>query len=218
MRLLDHLEHRALVEVGLRKDDLVGLHLVEHERKLRAWPEQREPGHGRGRDCADELVRQPAASGGERALEPDEALSRADEDDPPADARGPHELQRDRLVCRTQQADRDSRDDHRRRNQTGGREVVSRPDTEREHHEGDHDQAREDAARAGTVLARPVEARLREDKDRDRCGELEPLRGTLAPEQPPEDVPVPGDELPDDERDVDPEREPRDVEDDECDD
>ena len=35
VRLLDDLEHRSLVEVGLREDDLVGAHLVEDERELR---------------------------------------------------------------------------------------------------------------------------------------------------------------------------------------
>ena len=60
-----------------------------------------------------------------------------------------------------------------------------------------------------------VEARLREHEHRDRRDELQPLGRALAPEQAPEDVAVAGDELTDDEREVDPEREPGDVEDDE---
>ena len=34
MCLLDDLENRSLVEVGLREDHLVGPHLIEHEREL----------------------------------------------------------------------------------------------------------------------------------------------------------------------------------------
>ena len=68
---------------------------------------------------------------------------------------------------------------------------------------------------AGPQLALAVEARLGEDEDRDRRGELEPLGRPLAPEQAPEDVAVARDDLAEDESEVDPEREPDDVEHDE---
>ena len=44
--LLDDLEDRSLVEVGLREDHLVRPHLIEHERELSARPEQPEPRNG----------------------------------------------------------------------------------------------------------------------------------------------------------------------------
>ena len=215
MRLLDHLEHRALVEVRLGKDYLVGLDLVEYEWKLGACAEKPEAGHGRRRDGADELVGQPAASTGERALEPDEALPRADEHDAPADARRSHELERDRLVRGTQQSDRDSRYEHRRRDETRGAEVVARPDPEGEDDQRNDDEAREDTARARSVFPRAVETGLGEDQDRYGRSELEPLRGALPPKKSPQDVSVPGDDLAHDERDVDAECEPGDVEHDE---
>ena len=86
---------------------------------------------------------------------------------------------------------------------------------ERQHDQGDDDQGGEDATGAGPPLALPVEARLREHEHRDRRRELQPLRRPLAPQQPPEDVALAADELAHDEREVDPEREPGDVEGDE---
>ncbi len=97
----------------------------------------------------------------------------------------------------------------------GRREVVARPEPEREHDERDDDEAGEDATRARPQLALAVEPGLGEDEDRDRRGELEPFGRSLAPEQAPEDVAVAGDDLAEDEREVDPEREPDDVQDDE---
>ena len=109
----------------------------------------------------------------------------------------------------------DGRDDDRRRDEPGGREVVARPEPEREHDQRDDDETREDPPRARPQLPLPVEARLCEHEDRDRRGELEPLGRALAPQQAPEDVAVAGDHLAQDEREVDPEREPDDVEHDE---
>ena len=97
----------------------------------------------------------------------------------------------------------------------GRREVVARPEPEGEHDERDDDEAGEDATRAGPELALAVQPGLGEDEDGDRRGELEPFSRSLAPEQAPEDVAVAGDDLPQDEREVDPEREPDDVQDDE---
>jgi hypothetical protein len=65
--LFDDLEHGALVEVGLREDDLVGPYLVEDERELGPRAEQAEATYGLGRDDAHELVRQPAPRGDQRA-------------------------------------------------------------------------------------------------------------------------------------------------------
>ena len=151
-------------------------------------------------------------------LEAHEALSFADEDDAASDSGGAHHLERRGLVRGAKEADRDGRDDDGGRDEAGRREVVARADPEREHDERDDDEAGEDPTGARPQLALPVEAGLREDEDRDRRGELEPLGGPLAPEQPPEDVAVARDDLAEHEREVDPEREPDDVEDDERDD
>ena len=105
--------------------------------------------------------------------------------------------------------------DDGRRDEAGRREVVARPDPEGQHDERDDDEAGDDATRAGPQLALAVQPGLGEDEDGDRRGELEPLSRALAPEQAPEDVAVAGDDLPEDEREVDPEREPDDVQDDE---
>ena len=212
VRLLDDLEDGALVEVGLREDDLVGTRLVEDERELGPRAEEVESRDALGRDDSDELVRQPAAGAGQRAPEPREALTRADEHDAPPDPRRAHDLERRRLVRGPQEPDGDGRGDDRRRDEPGRREVVARPEPEREHDQRDDDETREDPPRARPQLALPVEARLGEHEDRDRRGELEPLGGALAPEQAPEDVAVAGDQLAEDEREVDPEREPDDVE------
>src|SRR5206468_868244 len=106
-------------------------------------------------------------------------------------------------------------DDDRGRNETGGREVVVRPEPEGEDDQRHDDEGREHAARPWTPLAHAVEARLGEDEDGNRGRELEPLLRSFSPEEPPEDVRVAVDELPDDERDVDAESEPGDVERDE---
>ena len=98
VRLLDDLEDGALVEVGLREDDLVGTRLVEDECELGPRAQEVESRDAVGRDDPDELVRQPAASAGQRALEPREALTRADEHDPPPDPGRAHDLERRRLV------------------------------------------------------------------------------------------------------------------------
>ncbi len=215
VRLLDHLEHRALVEVGLGEDHLVGPHLVEDERELGAGAEELETRHGLRRDDADELVGQAAPGSREGAPEAHEAFSRPDEHDTPPDTYGPHELERDRLVCGAQEPDRHRRDQYRRRDEAGGREVVAGPDPECEHDERHDDEARQDPAKSRPQLTLTVETRLGEDQNRDRRGELEPLRRSLSPEQAPEDVPLPGDHLTQDEREVDPQREARDVENDE---
>ena len=86
---------------------------------------------GAGRDAvlgdgADELVGQPAASGGERV--PESARTRP----PPrgrraAGSRRAHQLERDRLVGGAEQPDRQRGDDDGRRDQPGGAEVVVGP-------------------------------------------------------------------------------------------
>ncbi len=211
MRLLDDFEDGALVEVGLREDDLVGTRLVEDERELCPRAKEMEPRDALRRDDSDEFVRQPAASTGQRALEPREALTRADEHDAPPDPGRAHDLERRRLVCSPKEPDGDGRGDDRRRDEPGRREVVARPEPEREHDQRDDDETREDPPRARPELPLPIETRLCEDQDRDRRDELEPLGGAFAPQQTPEDVPVAGYHLAQDEREVDPEREPDDV-------
>ena len=63
VRLLDHLEHGALVEVGLGEDQLVGPHLLEHEpRARRASRAAAKPGTAVRRDDAHELVVDAAAA------------------------------------------------------------------------------------------------------------------------------------------------------------
>ena len=175
-------------------------------------PSSRKPGTASGATTPTNSYARPPRARLERAAQAHEALARADEDDPAPDPRRAHHLERRRLVRSPEQPDRDRRDDHRRRDQPRGREVVARADPEREHDQRDDDEAREDPSGARTQLPPAVETRLREHEHRDRRGELEPLGRALAPEQAPEDVAVAGDDLANDEREVDPEREPDDVE------
>ena len=213
--LLHDLEHHALVEVRLREDQLVGPDLLEHERELRARAQEPEARHGLGSNDTDELVREAATRCLEGALQAREALSGADENDASPDAHGPHHLERRRLVGGAEQPDRHCRDEHRRRDESRRREVVARPEPEREHDERDDDEAGEDPARPRAQLPLTVQACLREHEDGDRCGKLEPFRRAFPPQEPPEDVALSGDDLANDEGEVDPQRETDEVEDDE---
>ena len=213
--LLDDLEDGPLVVVRLGEDHLVGPYVDEHARELFSAAEAPEAGNPVLGDDPDELVGEPAPGCRKGVPQVDQALALADEHDPAPDACGAHHLERDGLVRRSEEADRQRGREDGRRDEPGSREVVARPEPEREDDQCDDDQRREDATGSGPALALPVEARLREHEDGDRRGELEPLRRPLAPEQPPEDVAVAADELAHDEREVDPEREPGDVEGDE---
>ena len=101
----------------------------------------------------------------------------------------------------------------RGRDQPRRREVVVRPDAEREHDQRDEHERAEHPAGSRTPLARRVEPCLEEHEDGDRRQEREPLGRPRLPEQRPVDR-VAVDERPEDERDVDAQREAGDV----CDD
>ena len=110
VRLLDDLEDGPLVEVGLREDHLVGAHVARARAGARrATPSSRRPGRPVLGDRADELVGEPAAGCGERRPQVEQGFALADEHDPAADPCGAHHLERDGLVRRAQQADRQAR-------------------------------------------------------------------------------------------------------------
>ena len=167
-------------------------------------------GAGVDREPADHLDPDAAVRGAERPLEIVERRVVADEQEPPADARERHQLQRHRVVRGPQQGDRDRAGDDGGRDQPGGREVVVRAEAEREHDQGDEDESGEDPSGARSALARRVEAGLEEDDHRDRSEEREPVGRARLPEQRPVDR-VAVDERAKDEREVDAEREARDV-------
>ncbi len=215
MRLLDHLEHGALVEVPLCEDHLVGTDVLEDARQLLPGAETAEAGNPVLGNYADELVFEPASRCGKRGSQGDEALALTDEHDAAPDACGAHHLERDGRVRRSQQADGQGGREDCGRDEPGGREVVARPQPEREDDQRDDYERGEDATGSWPSLALAVEPRLGEHQDGDRRRELEPLRGPLAPEQPPEDVAFAAHQRTHDEREVDPESEPGDVEGDE---
>ncbi len=93
VRLLDDLEDGALVERGLREDHLVGTHLLQDTLEVLTRSEQAQPRRRILRHGADELVREPAPRGGERAPEVGQALPLADQDHAPADPGETHELE-----------------------------------------------------------------------------------------------------------------------------
>ena len=206
---LDDLEDGLLVEVRLGQHELVRSPLLEqHRQLLERRAERRRP--GRGGQGADYLDADPPARRTELPLEIGERVTLAYEQQPPTHPGPAHQLERDRVVCRAQEPDRERARRDGGRDQPGGREVVVRPEAEREHDQGDEDERAEDPPRARAALARGVEARLEEDEHGDRREERQPLgRPGVPEERPVHGVPV--DDGAQDERQVHAEREPGDV-------
>ena len=215
VRGLDDPQRAVLVDVGLGEDQLVGPNPRQHLVELVEPAEQRQAGRAGVGDRADEVVVDPAAGCAERPVQRRERLALPDEDHAPADAEVMQDIAGDRRVGSPEQADHQRGRRGRDRDEAGGREVVVRAETEREHEQRDQHQRRDDRARPGPPFARVVEPRLPEDEDGDRHEEGKPGLRTL-PEQPPENRRVPVEELAEDERDVDAERQAEDVEPDEC--
>ena len=164
-----------------------------------------------GRQHVDEFVRDPGPLPREHAPERREALTAAEEERPLVRVKQPLQLQRERVVRRAEQADRDRADDERRRDQPRRVEVVARPVPESEDDRRDEQQRRGDAAETGTVLAGRVQPRLPEDEQGDRDQERQPLIGLRPPEQAPEHR-VAEDHAAQDESDVEAEGQPGRVE------
>ena len=211
----DDVEHRALVVCRLGEQQLVGSRRLEHggevlDRGCRAAAgPPRRPARRRRRTRTRSRRARPRAGGtGARGW------PLADEDDPAADAAHLHRLERDRAVRGAQEADRDRARDRRRRDEAVGREVVAGAQTEGEHDQRHGDDRGQQPARPGAPLARRVQTGLQEDEHRDRHEELQPVR-LLRPEQAPEDLLLAVHDLPQHEREVEPERQPDHVEHDE---
>ena len=195
----------------LREDQLVRALAREDLRQLLELAEQAQARLAPVSDRSDELVVDVAAPAAERAVQRRQRLSVTDEDHAPAHAGDAQQLGRSRRVGGAKEPDRDRAQGRRRRDQAGGRELVVGADPECEHDERDQDERGDHLAETGAPLAGGVEPRLPEDEHRDRREEGKPRRRPF-PEEAPEDVRVPVDELAQHERRVDPEREAGNVE------
>ena len=103
-----------------------------------------------------------------------------------APARRQH-LDRERLVARAEDADRERCEHDRGRDQAVGREVVARSDPERRARSAaTSDERRDDLPDARATLARRIQAACPEDEHRDQREERKPLRLGV-PEDAPED-------------------------------
>ena len=181
---LDDLEDGLLVEVRLGQHELVGPPVLEqHRQLLERRAERRRP--GRGGEGADDLDTDPPARRTELPLEIGERVPLPDEQQTATHPRAAHQLERDRVVGRPQEPDRERARRDGGRDQPGGREVVVRPEAEREDDQGDEDERAEDPPRARAALARGVEPRLEEDEHGDRREERQPLGGPGVPEERP---------------------------------
>ena len=145
------------------------------------------------------------------ALEIRQSLALPQQQNPPPDADDLEHLQRRRCVGGAKQPDRDRTHDDGGRDQPRRRELVARAETEGQHRQRDEDEPAQHLPRPGAKLARRVEADLEEDEHGDRGEEREPLAWALLPEQRPEHG-VPEERGADDERCVDADRQPHDVE------
>ncbi len=209
---LHDVEDGSLVQVPLREEQLVGLDGADHP--LDGGEVVREELHAPGsratRDRADDLDRDPATR---RVQLPDEVrkgLALADQHDPSSHPDALHDLERGRRVRRPERPDRKRAGDDGGRDQPGGRELVVGAEPEGEHDQRDEDEGADDAAGAGPTLTRGVQPGLEEHEHRDRREERQPLARAGVPEQRPVDrVAVHG--RAQDEREVDPERQPGDV-------
>ena len=157
VRLLDDVEHRALVVGGLGEQQLVRSRRLEHDRERSS---SEEP--SRGRSATPPCETTPTNSyvdattnGRQLPVEAGEARPLSDEDDAAADAAHLHRLERHGPVGGTEQADRERARDRRRRDEAVGREVVARAQTEGEHDQGHGDDRRHQPAGTGAPLAGP---------------------------------------------------------------
>ena len=211
VRRLDDRQHALLVQLLLREDQLVRALAREDLGQLVQLAEQAQARLAPVGDRSDELVVDVPAPAAERAVQRRERLSVTDENHAPAHAGDAQQLCRSRPVGGAKEPDRDGAQGRRRRDQARGRELVVGAEPECEHHERDQDERGDHRAEPGAPLARGIEPSLPEDEHRDRREEGKPRRRPF-PEEAPEDVRAPVDELAQHERGVDPEREAGDVE------
>ena len=157
VRPLDDVEHRALVEVGLASGSA---RPVAVARGSPASSSSEEPSIGRPGPPSGRPRRRARRRC--RRDTPHELALQAVRGSPPRRRARPaggspstlHQLERDRLVRRPEQADRERARDDGGRDQPGRREVVARADAEREHDQGDEHERRDDAPRRrGGALA-----------------------------------------------------------------
>ena len=178
-------------------------------------PQHRQAGAvGRDRDRADELVVDPAAARAERPAKARKALALADEDRPAPYPRELEQVARDDVVAPSQEPDADRGEDDRRRREPVRAELMARAEREDHRDHRDEGERGHDPAEPAAPLALGIEAGLPEDEHRDQRQEGQPV-GLRVPEEAPQGAAVPVDELAQDERSVDAEHEPDEVEDDE---
>ena len=152
VRLLDELDELVVGHVAAVHDQLVDGCFREHARQVveRAEPRERDPVLRR-RDRADELVVDPAARLAERAQQVRDVVALADQHRAAAHAEQVHDVARDPLVARAQEADeRRAGDDGRRREPVRPELVVDAPREDDRQHRDEHER-RDDAADAGAA-------------------------------------------------------------------
>ena len=141
-----------------------------------------------------------------------DAVAVADEDRAAPDAGEAEHVGGDDVVARPQQPDEEDREHDGRRRQAVRPELAVRSDPVDERHDSDEDQRADDPAAAGAAVALGVEPGAPEDEQHHEHDERQPL-GLHAPERAPEDV-LPVDERAHDQRRVETEDQPAEVEDD----
>ena len=195
---LDHLEELAVVEVRLRDDQLVHGVLGQGPRQVS------------GLDRADELVADAAPALAEGPAEVADPLGVSHEDRPAPHARHAHDVAGNDLVARPKQPDEEPGEHDRGRGQAIRSELTVRPDAVDDADEPDEDQRPDDPAAAAATLALGVEPGAPEDEDEYQGEERQPL-GLRPPQRSPEDLVAVVDRA-EDERAVEPEDQPAEVE------
>ena len=187
MGVRDDLEELPVAKVGVGDDQLVDPLGLEDRREILDVAEDGQIDAVRiGRERADELVVDPTARRAEGAMQMGDIGSRAGEERVPARSERPEHLARDEVVARPQGGDDDRAEEHGGRRQPVRGEIVARADREGQRDQRNDDQRRQDPPETGSPAALLVEARLREDENRDQGQERKPV-GLDAPEHAPED-------------------------------
>jgi hypothetical protein len=189
----------------------VALENAAERRRAAQHRQRRRLGAGVAED-ADEVVVESAAPRAERPVQVRDRIPGADEHDPTPHAREPQQVGGNRLVARAQHADQRDREHERGREEAEGREPeLADPDAERDRDHGDDGKTPDDPAQPGAALARRVQARVPEDEHRHDGQERQPV-GLLPPEDAPERRAVAAVDVSEDERGVDRDRQPGEIE------
>ena len=215
MRLFDELEQLALGVATVGHDQLVHVVLTQDARHRIEAAEHGQVARVAVRsDRAEELVPDAAAIGAEHPPQVGELLSLSDEHRSPSRAGKAENVPGQQLVAGAQDADEDRGRHHRSRCQAVGREVVARPEPERERDRRDEHEREDDLADTSPQLTPPVKASDPEHEHRDHRQKRKPL-GLGVPDDSPDRRPVAEIELAQDQGDEDAEGQPDEIQSDE---